>query len=58
MARQGGNDAIGWKVLLLVGMLLNGVGLVAGMPLLPLVGVPLAIVGLIGLQAAKRKASS
>lgn len=58
MARQDGNDAIGWKVLLLVGMLLNGVGLVAGMPLLPLVGVPLGVAGLIGLQAARRKASS
>jgi hypothetical protein len=44
-------------VLLGLGALLNGIGLVAGVPLLPLIGAPLVIVGLIGLLAARRKAS-
>ncbi|MEU4761999.1 hypothetical protein AB0H12_02015 [Actinosynnema sp. NPDC023794] len=57
MARQDGNGAVVWRVLLLLGVLLNGIGLVAGLPLLPLVGAPLAIAGLIGLLAARRKAS-
>jgi hypothetical protein len=57
VARQDGNGAVVWRVLLLLGVLLNGIGLVAGLPLLPLVGAPLAIVGLIGLLAARRKAS-
>lgn len=57
MERQDGNGAVVWKVLLLLGALLNGIGLVAGMPLLPLLGLPLALAGLIGVFAAKRKAS-
>ena len=57
MARQDGNGAAVWRVLLLLGVLLNGIGLVAGVPLLPLVGAPLTIVGLVGLLAARRKAS-
>jgi hypothetical protein len=55
--RQDGNGAAAWKVLLLLGVLSNGIGLVAGVPFLPLVGVPLALAGLIGMLATKRKAS-
>ena len=51
MARQDGNGAAVWRVLL------NGIGLVAGVPLLPLIGAPLALAGLIGLLATRRKAS-
>ncbi|MFD1151911.1 hypothetical protein [Saccharothrix hoggarensis] len=57
MVRQDGNGAAAWRALLLLGVLLNGIGLVAGIPLLPLVGLPVALVGLIGTLAAKRKAS-
>lgn len=56
MAGQIGSGAAVWRVLLLLGVLLNGIGLVAGVPLLPLVGAPLAVAGLIGLVAARRKA--
>ncbi|MEU4449606.1 hypothetical protein AB0K14_39655 [Actinosynnema sp. NPDC050801] len=57
MAQRDGNGAVAWRVLLLLGVLLNGIGLVAGVPLLPLVGAPLALAGLIGLLATRRKAS-
>ena len=55
--RQDGNGAVVWKVLLLLGALANGIGLVAGVPLLPIVGLPLALAGLIGLTVARRRAS-
>jgi hypothetical protein len=57
VAQRDGNGAVAWRVLLLLGVLLNGIGLVAGVPLLPLVGAPLALAGLIGLLATRRKAS-
>jgi hypothetical protein len=59
VAGQSGNGAgAGWTVLLLLGVLLNGIGLIGGIPLLPLIGFPLGVVGLIGVLAAKRKAKS
>jgi hypothetical protein len=58
VAGQSGNGAGGWTVLLLLGVLLNGIGLIGGIPLLPLIGFPLGVIGLIGVLAAKRKAKS
>lgn len=54
MAGQAGNGAAAWRALPGLGALLNGIGLVAGVPPLPLIGAPLALVDLL---AARRKAS-
>ncbi|MFF3201590.1 hypothetical protein [Streptomyces sp. NPDC002962] len=50
---QSGNEGV-WRVLTGVGALGVGIGLIAGIPLLSLVGAPLAIVGVIGLTAVRR----
>ncbi|MFJ6672781.1 hypothetical protein ACIQMJ_16860 [Actinosynnema sp. NPDC091369] len=57
MERQQGNGVAVWRGLPILGALLNGIGLVAGMPLMPLVGAPLGLVGLIGLLATRRRTS-
>ncbi|GAB7105902.1 hypothetical protein JCM4814A_42160 [Streptomyces phaeofaciens JCM 4814] len=53
-AAQNGNEGV-WRVLTGVGALGVGIGLIAGVPILSLLGAPLAIVGVIGLTAARRK---
>ncbi|MET8977375.1 hypothetical protein ABZX85_17310 [Streptomyces sp. NPDC004539] len=59
MAQQQTNGSLaGWRALLLVGVLGNAFGLVAGAPVVTLVAAPLAIVGLIGLMAARRRQQS
>ncbi|KES05560.1 hypothetical protein BU52_18720 [Streptomyces toyocaensis] len=51
--QTGGNLAV-WRLLLLVGVLGNAVGLIGGTPLVTLIAAPLAIAGAIGLMAARR----
>ncbi|MFJ8107762.1 hypothetical protein [Streptomyces sp. NPDC096132] len=51
---QNGNEGV-WRVLTGIGALCVGIGLIAGVPVLGLLGAPLAIVGVIGLTAARRK---
>jgi hypothetical protein len=55
--RQVGNGVVVWRVLLLVGAILNCIGLLAGSPPAPAIGTPIGAVGVAGLIAARRKAS-
>ncbi|MDG6106739.1 hypothetical protein Daura_29245 [Dactylosporangium aurantiacum] len=47
-----------WRILIILGVVGNAAGLIAGVPVLTLVGGPLAIVGVVGLLVARRKAQA
>lgn len=55
---QNGNEGLGlWRALTLIGAVLLAIGLIGGVPVLSLLGAPVAIVGAVGLTAARRRQS-
>ncbi|MGW2046143.1 hypothetical protein ACWCPF_13305 [Streptomyces sp. NPDC001858] len=51
---QNGNE-VAWRTTAGIGSLGVGIGLIAGIPVLSLLGAVVALVGLIGFAAARRK---
>lgn len=58
MAEDARSTTAVWRILIILGVAGNAAGLIAGVPALALIGGPLAIVGLIGLLVARRKAQA
>ncbi|MEV1061918.1 hypothetical protein [Streptomyces sp. NPDC050263] len=55
MASAQNSNEVGWRVTAGIGSLGVGIGLIAGIPVLSLLGAVVVLVGLIGLTAARRK---